>query len=62
MYRISLRANAFNHKFNESESNKLLIYLYELIANRKKPIILLGELSLLDSTKLNKEFEKPFCG
>lgn len=60
MYRISLRANAFNPKFNESESNKLLIYLYELIANRKKPIILLGELSLLDPTKLNKEFEKTF--
>ncbi len=60
MYRIALRANAFNAKFNESESNKLLIYLYELIANRKKPIILLGELSLLDAIKINKELEKTF--
>lgn len=60
MYRTALRANAFNIKFNESESNKLLIYLYELIVNRKKPSILLGELSLLDASKLNKELEKTF--
>ncbi|MBP9889377.1 MAG: hypothetical protein KBF93_23985 [Leptospiraceae bacterium] len=60
MYRIALRANSFNPKFNESESNKLLMYLYELIINRKKPAILLGELSLLDATKLNKEMEKTF--
>jgi hypothetical protein len=60
MYRIALRANAFNPKFNESDSNKLLIYLYEIIINRKKSIILLGELSLLDPIKINKEFEKTF--
>ncbi len=60
MYRIALRANAFNPNFKEAESNKLFVYLYELIANRKRPIILLGELSLLDSTKLTKEFERTF--
>lgn len=58
MYRAALRAEAFNVKFNESESNKLLIYLYEIIANRKKPSIVLGELSLLDASKINKELSK----
>ena len=38
----------------------MLFRSYELIANRKRPIILLGELSLLDSTKLTKEFERTF--
>ncbi|MBK8398584.1 MAG: hypothetical protein IPL26_25480 [Leptospiraceae bacterium] len=60
MYRIALRANAFNPNFQEAEPNKLLIYLYELIANRKRPMVLLGELSLLDSTKLSKDTQKTF--
>ncbi|HMV41546.1 MAG TPA: hypothetical protein PK079_02765 [Leptospiraceae bacterium] len=60
MYRSALRAQSLNGKFNESESNKLFIYLYEVIVNRKKPTMLLGELSLLDSTKLNSDLNKTY--
>ena len=60
MYRAALRATAFNSNFQEVESNKVLIYLFELIANRKKSHILLGELSLVDPSKLSKDMEIAF--
>ena len=60
MYRVALRARAFNASFSESDQNSLLILLYETLDSKIKKETIVNELSLIDSEKLPADFQKLF--
>lgn len=60
MYLNAKRAAALGGEFQDIEANKVLTLFYELLAEKKKPAIILGELSILEVEKIPTDLYKMY--
>ncbi|HNF17251.1 MAG TPA: hypothetical protein PK453_26575 [Leptospiraceae bacterium] len=60
MYRQALRARAFSAEFGDSNSNLILVLLYEALQNRKNFSLIAGELKTVQYERVSPELRKNY--